>query len=606
MGKTLRVVFLYRFMKRKLKKPNKTNIGGQAVLEGVMMRGNSSMAVSVRDQDGVIRVETERLTPIKERSFIFRMPFIRGIISFFSSLFAGTKILMRSAEVYGEGEPTKFEKFLSEKLKIDVMQVVMIIGLILGLGLAVALFMFLPNFLTELISNPIGLDKTSIWFNLIEGGFKLLIFVAYILITSLLKDIRRTYMYHGAEHKTISCFEQGLPLTVENVKSCTRVHDRCGTTFTFLVLFISILVFSVANTFVGAYVIWQRVLIKIALLPLVAGISYEILKLLAKTENPVFFIFKAPGLALQMLTTKEPTDDMIEVAINSFNTVLAMDADPTIATKKFVVAEKCCDLVKRVKEELKEGGVEEEAEAEWLVSVIVGVKRSEIATDAYVTPGNVEKIDAAVKERLTGRPLWYVLGSCDFYGYELKVDERALIPRPETEELVMRACNDIKEETSVLDLCTGSGAIAITIKLKTGAAVTASDISADALSLAKENAQKLNADITFIESDMFENIDNKFDVILSNPPYIKTGDIQNLQKEISFEPVSALDGGEDGLDFYRIIASKAKAHLNENGVMYLEFGVGQKEALIDLFADFSKVEVIVDSFGNDRILRVEL
>ena len=592
-------------MKKKLKNPNKTNIGGQAVLEGVMMRGNSSMAVSVRDEDGIIRLETERLTPIKERSFIFRTPFIRGVISFFSSLLSGTRILMRSAEVYGEGEPSKFEKFLSEKLKIDVIQIVMIIGVILGLGLAIALFMFLPNFLTELIAAPLDLDKTSIWFNLIEGGFKLFIFVAYILLTSLMRDIKRTYMYHGAEHKTISCFEKGLPLTVENVKGCTRVHDRCGTTFTFLVLFISILVFSLANAFIGAYEIWQRVLIKIALLPIVAGVSYEILKLLAKTENPIFLIFKAPGLALQMLTTKEPTDDMIEVAINSFNTVLAMDADPTIPPKKFVVAEKCRELTKRVKEELKAGGIEEEAEAEWIVSLTVGVKRSELDTDAYVTPGNVEKIDAAVKERLTGRPLWYVLGSCDFYGYELNIDERALIPRPETEELVMHACNDINEDSSVLDLCTGSGAIAIAINLKTGAIVTASDISEKAVSLAKENAQKLNADITIIESDMFENIDGKFDVIVSNPPYIRTGDIQNLQKEISFEPISALDGGEDGLDFYRILANEAKAHLNENGVMFLEFGVGQKEALIDLFKDFSKVEVIVDSFGNDRILRVE-
>ncbi|MBP5373066.1 MAG: DUF1385 domain-containing protein, partial [Clostridia bacterium] len=249
-------------MKKKLKKPNKTNIGGQAVLEGVMMRGNSSMAVSVRDEDGIIRLETERLTPIKERSFIFRTPFIRGVISFFSSLLSGTRILMRSAEVYGEGEPSKFEKFLSEKLKIDVIQIVMIIGVILGLGLAIALFMFLPNFLTELIAAPLDLDKTSIWFNLIEGGFKLFIFVAYILLTSLMRDIKRTYMYHGAEHKTISCFEKGLPLTVENVKGCTRVHDRCGTTFTFLVLFISILVFSLANAFIGAYEIWQRVLIK--------------------------------------------------------------------------------------------------------------------------------------------------------------------------------------------------------------------------------------------------------------------------------------------------------------------------------------------------------
>ena len=382
------------------------------------------------------------------------------------------------------------------------------------------------------------------------------------------------------------------------------MHDRCGTTFTFLVLFISIFVFSIVNYFVQATAVWQRVLLQVALLPLVAGISYEILKLLAKTENPIFFIFKAPGLALQMLTTKEPDDDMIEVAIKSFNTVLEMDADPSIEPQKFVTAEKCKDALARVKQTLKEGGVEEEAEAEWIISIICGVKRSELTEKAeeHITPLNVEKINAAVKERLTGRPLWYVLGNCEFYGYELKVDERALIPRPETEELCYNALKEIKPESKVLDLCTGSGAIAIAIKLKSGATVIASDISEKALSLAKENAQKLGADVTFVGSDMFENIEGKFDFILSNPPYIKTEDIKGLQKEIAFEPVNALDGGADGLDFYRVIAAKAKEHLTENGRLYLEIGYDQKEALIDLFKDFSHVEVLKDTAGNDRIL----
>ena len=588
---------------KKLKKPNKTVIGGQAVLEGVMMRGISSMATSVRDEDGVIRVETERLTPLKERSFIFRMPIVRGVINFFTSLVLGTKILMRSAEVYGEGEPSKFEKFLSEKLKIDIYNVVMFIGVLLGLGLAIALFMILPNFLTELIAKPLSLDKSSVVFNLIEGGIKIVIFVLYILLTSLLKDIKRTYMYHGAEHKTISCFETGMPLTVENVKKCSRVHDRCGTTFTFFVLFVSIIVFSLANTFLRATAIWQRVLVKLALLPLVAGLSYELLKLLAKTENPIFFIFKAPGLALQMLTTKEPDDSMIEVAINSFNIVLEMDADPSVPTRKFVTAEKCSETLERVKKALKDGGVTEEAEAEWLVSVIVGKPRSEIEKDeTKLSPTTIERINSALKERLTGRPLWYVLGSCDFYGYELKIDERALIPRPETEELVERALSDIGSDSRVLDLCTGSGAIAIAIKKKTGAEVVASDVSGEAVDLAKENAEKHAADIGFVVGDMFENVDGKFDVIVSNPPYIKTSDLDGLEKELSFEPKTALDGGDDGLKYYRVIAKNAKDYLKENGKLFLEIGFDQKEPLIDLFGDFSSVEVIKDLSGNDRIL----
>ena len=589
---------------KKLKKPNKTNIGGQAVLEGVMMRGTRSTAIAVRDEEGTIRVESEKVVPIKDKSFVFRTPFLRGVISFFGALFSGTKVLMRSAEVFGEGEPTRFEKFLSEKFKIDIYSVVMFFGLLIGLGVAILLFMLLPNLITNGISEITGLDKTSFWFNLIEGTFKLVIFVIYILLTSLVKDVKRTYMYHGAEHKTISCFERGLELNVENVRSCSRVHDRCGTTFTFLVLFISVLVFSLANTFLQATEVWQRVLIKLALLPVVAGISYEILKLLAKTENPIFLIFKAPGLALQMLTTKEPDDDMIEVAITAFKEVLELDADSSKPTKKFVTAEKISDALSRVQKVFKENGVDY-SDAEWLVSTIAGKKRSELAGNAdKISPSVVEKINAAVNERLTGRPLWYVLGTCDFYGYELYVDERALIPRPETEQLCERAIGSINKDSEVLDLCTGSGAIAIVLKLKTGASVTATDISDDALSLARKNAEKLGADVEFLQGDLFAATEQKFDVIVSNPPYVRSKDIDGLQKEISFEPRIAFDGGEDGLEIYRRIAAGAKSHLKENGKMFLEIGYDQKDAITDLFADFSSVETFKDYGGNDRIVVV--
>lgn len=589
---------------KKLKKPNKTNIGGQAVLEGVMMRGTRSTAIAVRDEEGTIRVESEKVVPIKDKSFVFRTPFLRGVISFFGALFSGTKVLMRSAEVFGEGEPTRFEKFLSEKFKIDIYSVVMFFGLLIGLGVAILLFMLLPNLITNGISEITGLDKTSFWFNLIEGTFKLVIFVIYILLTSLVKDVKRTYMYHGAEHKTISCFERGLELNVENVRSCSRVHDRCGTTFTFLVLFISVLVFSLANTFLQATEVWQRVLIKLALLPVVAGISYEILKLLAKTENPIFLIFKAPGLALQMLTTKEPDDDMIEVAITAFKEVLELDADPSKPTKKFVTAEKISDALSRVQKVFKENGVDY-SDAEWLISTIAGKKRSELTGNAdKISPSVVEKINAAVNERLTGRPLWYVLGTCDFYGYELYVDERALIPRPETEQLCERAIGSINKDSEVLDLCTGSGAIAIVLKLKTGASVTATDISDDALSLARKNAEKLGADVEFLQGDLFAATEQKFDVIVSNPPYVRSKDIDGLQKEISFEPRIAFDGGEDGLEIYRRIAAEVKSHLKENGKLLLEIGYDQKDAITDLFADFSSVETFKDYGGNDRIVVV--
>ncbi len=588
---------------KKLKKPNKCNIGGQAVLEGVMMRGATSVATAVRDEEGVIRLETDRIKPAKEKNAIFRVPIIRGAVNFFSSMVTGTKILLRSAEVYGEEEPSKFEKFLSEKFKLNLFDVMMAVAVILAIALSVFLFIACPQYLTNFVTSFTAIEQTSFWFNLIEGGVRILIFVGYILLTSLMKDIKRTYMYHGAEHKTISCYEAGLELTVENVRKCSRLHDRCGTTFMFLVMVISILVFSVANSFVFGATGILRLVIKIALLPVIAGISYEILKLLAKTESKIVFIFKAPGLALQKITTKEPTDDMIEVAITAFKTVLEMDANPEIKPQKFITPMEVCKLLDMVKAKLKDGGIDE-VDGDWIVCHVSNIARSELENNkTKLLASQVEKALKITEERLTFKPLWYILGSVDFYGYEFKIDERALIPRPETEELVMHALEVIDKEKSVLDLCTGSGAIAITIQKKTGACVDAVDVKDEALSLAKENAEMLEADVNFIKSDMFQSVDKVYDVIISNPPYIKTEDIKSLQKEVTFEPISALDGGADGLEFYRQIATKSLEHLKDGGVLIMECGFDQKDAIIELLAGFSSVKSIKDLNGIDRIIK---
>ncbi len=588
---------------KKLKKPNKCNIGGQAVLEGVMMRGERSVATAVRDEQGIIRLETDRIKPAKEKNAIFRMPIIRGAVNFFSSMVTGTKILLRSAEVYGEEEPTKFEKFLSNKFKLNIFDVMMGVAVVLAIALSIFLFIACPQYLTNFVTGFTNIEQTSFWFNLIEGGVRILIFIGYILLTSLMKDIKRTYMYHGAEHKTISCYESGLELTVENVRKCSRLHDRCGTTFMFLVMIISVLVFSIANSFVFGATGILRLVIKIALLPIIAGISYEILKLLAKTESKIVFIFKAPGLALQKITTKEPTDDMIEVAITAFKTVLEMDKNPEIKPQKFITPMEVGKLLELVKEKLRKGGIDE-VDGEWIVCHVSGVKRSELENNkTRLLASQVENALQIADERLKFKPLWYILGSVDFYGYEFKIDERALIPRPETEELVMRALEVVKKESLVLDLCTGSGAIAITINKKTGAKVDAVDVKEEALSLARENAQKLEAEVNFIKSDMFKEVDGVYDVIVSNPPYIKTEDIKTLQKEVAFEPISALDGGEDGLEFYKQIATSAKEHLTENGVLLMECGFDQKEEIMKLLTDFSQVICIKDINGIDRIIK---
>ena len=596
----------------------KTSIGGQAVLEGVMMRSSNCVATAVRDADGIIRLETKKVKPAKKRSLIFRLPIFRGAYSLFQSLFSGTAVLMRSSEIYGEGEPSKTEKWLAEKLKIDVMSVVGAVSLIIALFLSVALFMFLPQTIRILFQNLFNSGKEfSVWgINLIEGGLKVAIFLTYILLVSLVKDVRRTFMYHGAEHKTITCYEKGLELTVENAKKCSRVHDRCGTTFIVFVMAISIIVFALFESFVGielkkvidSRVLYNtiRIVCKILLLPLVAGLSYELLKGLSKTNFFLVYPLKVPGLLLQRITTKEPTDDMLEVAITSFKAAKEMEDNPDTPEKRFVFKKMLSKVMVETVETLKKHGIEERAEAEWIISLTTGIKRDELNKDFMLSIDKVERIEDLVSQRIKGRPLWYCIGDTNFYGYTIKVDERVLIPRPETEILCEQAIKCVFDGAEVLDLCTGSGAIAITVNKETGAKVVAVDISSDAILLAQENAKENQAQVEFIQSDMFSNLtDRKFDLIISNPPYIRSSDILNLQDEVkNYEPILALDGGEDGLDFYRIIVNNVLNYLNKNGIVLLECGYDQAKDVAELFNGFD-VEIIKDYSGIERIVKAK-
>ncbi|MBO7215153.1 MAG: peptide chain release factor N(5)-glutamine methyltransferase, partial [Clostridia bacterium] len=524
----------------------------------------------------------------------------------------GTKSLMRSASVFGEEETSKFDDWLSKKLHINAMDLATFIGVALGLFLSLFLFFFVPQFVADLFSS---INNNVFLYCIIEGAIRIVIFVSYILLTSLLKDIRRTYMYHGAEHKTISCFESGKELTVENVRTCTRVHDRCGTTFMFLVMVISILMFALVNAvlvhygieFDGAIGKIFRFGVKILTLPVISGVSYEVLKLLSKSQSKALIVFKAPGLLLQRITTREPSDDMIEVAITSFNEVLLLDANPDMPTKKFNVFGTVSSLLAKVEKTLQKGGVLDTADAEWVVSRVTGVSRSALKNSkASVTKEQNDKALSYATIRANKIPLAYVFGDADFYGFTFKVNKSVLIPRPETEELCMHALKEISDNSSVLDMCTGSGAISCVINLKSKAKVTAVDISLDALSVAKQNAESLGASVEFINCDLFDGVSGKFDFILSNPPYITKSDMAVLDDEVKCEPSLALDGGEDGLDFYRRIANDGYKYLNANGIIYLECGINQARDIKALFENenYSDVQIITDINGIERIIRV--
>lgn len=610
-------------MKEKKTMPKHTSIGGQAVMEGVMMRGKCAMATAVRAPDGEIQIESERLTPPEKRSKFFRLPFVRGVLNFITSLKDGNRVLMRSADVAmpedEDKEQTKAEKWLEEEKKIHLGDIFNVLATVLGVVLALAIFIALPQWITGFLP----FDKTDsgwegVWFNLSEGGVRLLIFIAYILLISLIPSLKRVFMCHGAEHKTITCYEKGEPLTVENVRKCSRVHDRCGTTFLFLTMIVSILVFSLANVVVGRWLYTDndafngiiRFAFKLLLLPVVAGVSYEILRLLAKTKSKIFFIFKLPGLLLQKLTTREPEDGMIECAIAAFETVLKMDEDPTVPERVFATSGKLTALLRNTRKRFASSGIDED-EAEWIVSLCLNIPKSAVSTtEMFVKAAQAKEIIRIADERLTGRPLWYIFGDTDFCGYKIKVDERVLIPRPETEEMAMMVVGAAEEGSNILDLCTGSGAIAIAVYKELEKAgkrpkVTATDISEDALSLAKENAELNGANVLFVQSDLFERIRGRFDVIVSNPPYIPTKEIKKLQKEVrKFEPHLALDGGADGLDYYRRIAAEAKHYLVRGGMLIMEVGEGQAEEVAKLFTGDVYTIIGQDFNGVNRYVKI--
>lgn len=594
----------------------RTSIGGQAVLEGVMMKGARSIATAVRTQSGDITVESKYVKSAKERNVFLRLPFVRGVVNLFTQLFQGTGIIMRSAAVYGDfAEPSKFEKWLADKFKVNPMNLLMAFSVILGVVLAVALFVFLPNFLASLICDNVAAISNSslhsLWYSLIEGGLMLCIFISYILLVTLMKDVRRVFMYHGAEHKVITCYERGLELTVENAKKMPREHSRCGTTFLFFVVAVSIIVFVLinfmlesCNLLIGNKAIDAliKLAFKLLFLPVVAGVSYELLKLLAKSDCLFVRILRAPGMALQLLTTKEPTDDMLEVSLTAFKTVLAMDEDPSIPESTFDVRVPYAVARKRLQDMAKSA---DDADMDWLLVEVTGKKRSELASLKTLSKTEYENAENIAKKMSDGTPLQYAMSYTEFYGVRIGLNRNVLIPRPETEELAQQAVEIIKSMDKVpvvLDLCTGSGAIAIAVSKNAECEMHACDISRGAVDVARANALSAGVKINFSVGDMWNAAENKkFDVIVSNPPYIPTADIEKLESKVKdFEPKIALDGDVDGLKFYRIIAGRLKEFLNDGGVLLVEFGMGQAERIKEIFEEYD-VEIRKDMAGIERI-----
>ncbi|MDE5558908.1 MAG: DUF1385 domain-containing protein [Ruminococcus sp.] len=290
----------------------KSKIGGQALIEGIMMLGPNKGAMACRLPDGSIDLETWEENNGKNAPWYKKTPLVRGCVNFVESMMRGYKYMMKSAEK----QLTEEEK--AEEEKSGIFDIIMYIGTFVGIIMAVGLFMFLPKWIVGLFSS---IAEKRIIRSVLEGIVKIVIFVGYMALVSLMKDIRRQYEYHGAEHKTIACHEAELPLTVENVRKQSRFHKRCGTSFIFIVLIISILVMCL----VPFTVTWQRIVASLILLPLIVGISYECIRLAGNHDNLFTRILSAPGLAMQRITTREPDDSMIEIAITALKECIPED-----------------------------------------------------------------------------------------------------------------------------------------------------------------------------------------------------------------------------------------------------------------------------------------
>ncbi len=591
------------------------NIGGQALLEGVMMRGRTSAALCCRDEKGELAVATERTPP--RTAWYYRIPFVRGVTSFLYSLVGGVKYIGKSAEIYaGDDEDAQLGKGG------------MAVAVVLAVVLAVGLFAALPALLNWLVLD-LALDLSSrvdgniymLLMCLFKGVIKVAILVLYLFLTSRLKDIRRTYMYHGAEHRTINCYEHNLELTVENVQKCSTRHARCGTTFLFYTVLLSVFVVTLVTWVLSLFgftptnmqslvgetpgqILYNVICMGVGILciPVIAGISYELLKLVAKApDNKFFMIFKAPGFALQALTTKIPEDGRAEAAIVAFRKVLEMDADESIPAVDFYEMT-MKDARAYIAEKYAAAGIDDASEPDWMLCEVLGVSRPELAQVTKLNKAQAELLKKYVGERAEGRPLDYVTGKSYFLDYTLRVSDAVHLPRMETETTALAACDLIAARgyKTALDLMTGSGCIALALAKRTSARVTASDLSGEALAVARSN---LPEGVETVRSDLFSDIPGAFDLIVSNPPYIRSGDIDGLQPEVKCQPRMSLDGGADGLDFYRAIAEQAPAHITDGGALVLEIGHDQAAEVTALLEPaFADIKVIKDMSGSDRVV----
>lgn len=570
-------------------KKRKEKVGGMALFNGLMLRNKKREAIGKVDDNKNIYVEINSINKnIDEDKFtIYDVPIIRGIISMKNMIATSVPYVLKSSQ-------DVLNK--SSKENIDIGKFELVSAYLIAITVILVLFAAIPNFISTFLAVNIR--------NLSQAIIQTSAFIIYLLLLAKVDSLKTLFEYHGAEHKVANAYEklEKRDITIENVKKQSRFHARCGGNFVvylfFLILFITFIIPSNNLIF--------KTILQVMLLPFLAGFSYE---LVMYTEYlPNFLKFLAyPAMSIQLITTKEPSDDKIELAI--YTLFGCINGENQVSISKFVK-----DYLLYNKSIKKDFNIKE------ALNIFSSIKNIDV-NDIFI---NMDGIMLDYNEQIKTNmmlnklykdniPMAYIIGKVNFYNEQYIVNQDVLIPRVDSEILVEKAIEYINNENlnTMLDMCTGSGCIGISItknsKIKY---TTLIDVSKEALEITNKNIilNKVDKKCSTIHSDLFSSLNNsniKYDIIVSNPPYIPSRDINGLDASVKKEPTIALDGGKDGMDFYRKILKQALNYLNNNAVLIFEIGYDELEKfkkIINRYAEYKVVESLKDFGGNDRVV----
>ncbi len=564
------------------------NIAGFPVVKGACFLYNEFMAVGVSDKRRVV-VKVKR---INSDARLRKFPFIRALIFVIIAIKNAIFGYFLSQNMQKHKTRTTFYGWLVKSTKFLVGLIGLIVGLIFGNMLLVAL----PNFLTMNIYKACGFVVVrSMQYNLLNSSITAILFLATIFVLARLMNTE--FFAYNAVNKTMNALYDKVSLDVKQVeKQSSRFFFN---PFSIVILSLVIAIFVLPLFFEKNFVL--NLIYKIVLFAIILSTVYEVFIFLRQYDSKFARVLMFPSFAVQALFPKNTNEKNILCAIVALKEVLMMNENDKINERHNLIYE-----WQKIRERFLKNGIVDESDVDWIFCEVLKCNRAELKSIKYIAPSDLEQVLDYAEQRLQGEPLQRIFGHANFYGFEFELNDDTLIPRFDTEILAECVIKEIKERArplKVLDLCTGSGCIAITIAKLTNAQVIAIDINESALQMARINAEHLNAKVQFFKSDLFESLgEQKFDIIVSNPPYIKSSEIPTLEVA-DFDPHLALDGGADGLNFYRRIALEAPKYLTANGKIFLEIGKGQSKDVKKLLADdFVDITSRKDFAGITRVI----